>query len=84
MDLFEIAERLDADEKLKLKYRWIVKSGDGPPHRETVRFDKLLDVEPERGSLFVSFGDGDVIWVSAQEALEVMPDDGVYGEAAGH
>ncbi|MDO8586883.1 MAG: hypothetical protein Q7T82_07560 [Armatimonadota bacterium] len=84
MDLVNIAERLDADEKLKLKYRCFVKSGYGQPHRETVRFDKLLDVEPERGVLFVSFDDRDVIWVHIQEALEILPDDGVYGEAAGY
>ena len=49
-----------------------------------VRTDKLLDVEPENDVLFVSFEDRDVIWVKLNEAIEVLPDDGVYGEAAGH
>lgn len=82
MDLVEIAERLDAEEKLKLKYRCVVKKKKNES-AEVVRIDRLLDVEPEQGVLFVSFADRDVIWIRVQEALEVMPDDGKYGEAAG-
>ena len=84
MDLVEIAERLDAEEQLKLKYRCFVKTGDGQQRKETVRIDKLLDVEPEKGTLFVSFADRDVIYVHVQEAIETLPDDGIYGEAAGY
>ena len=84
MDLVEIGERLDADEQLKLRYRCFTKTANGEPHGNVVRVDKLLDVEPERGTLFVSFADSDVIWVRVEEAIEVLPDDGVYGEAASH
>jgi hypothetical protein len=82
MDLVEIAERLDAEEKLKLKYRCFVKKKK--VSTEVVRVDRLLDVEPEQGVLFVSFDDRDVIWIKVQEAIEVMSDDGKYGEAAGY
>ncbi|MDO8683997.1 MAG: hypothetical protein Q7N50_11005 [Armatimonadota bacterium] len=82
MDLVKIAERLDAEEKLKLKYRRFVSKGD--EQTQAVRMDKLLDVEPEQGLLFVSFDDRDIIWVRVEEAIEALPDDGVYGEAAGH
>jgi hypothetical protein len=84
MDLLKIAEQLDAEEKLKLKYKCFVKGGDAESQSQVVRVDKLLDVEPEQGVLFVSFGDRDVIWIRVQEAIEVLPDDGVYGEAASH
>ena len=82
MDLVEIGQRLDADEQLKVKYRCFMKAGDASPPNHVVRVDKLLDVEPERGLLFVSFADRDVIWVRMEEAIEVLPDDGIYGEAA--
>ena len=82
MDLLSIAERLDAEEKLKLKYNCLVRAGSGQEHTQCVRIDKLLDVEPENDILFVSFDDRDVIWVRSEEAIEVLPDDGIYGETA--
>lgn len=82
MNLVEIAERLDQEEKLKLKYKCLVKTGSGSTSAQVVRIDKLLDVEPDSGMLFVSFCDRDVIWVRVDEAIEAMTDDGVYGEAA--
>ena len=82
MDLVKIAERLDAEEQLKLKYKTPVAIG-GSWQSPIVRMDKLLDVEPERDTLFVSFR-GEAIWIRIDEALEVLPDDGVYGEATDH
>jgi len=84
MDLVDVAQRLDAEEKLKLKYRYLVRHGAIGEHTEVVREDRLLDVEPEKDVFFVSFDDRDVIWIKADEAIDVLPDDGIYGETAGH
>lgn len=80
MDLAQIDERLDAEEQLKLKYKF--STGRPGADAQVVRMDKLLDVEPESGIFFVSFDDRDVFWVKVEEAIEVLPDDGVYGEAS--
>ena len=79
MDLVEIAERLDAEEQLKLRYITSAKAYGA----SVVREDKLLDVEPERDTLFVLFR-GEPIWIRKDEAIEILPDDGVYGEATDH
>ena len=75
IDLSDIAARLDADENLKLTYRFPVSSGSGEVTYET-RTAKLLDVAEESGLLYVRH-DGEVIWVKIDEALEVLPDS--YG-----
>jgi hypothetical protein len=72
IDLSDIAARLDADEKLKLTYRFPVSSGSGSVIYET-RTAKLLDVA-EDCSLFYVRHEGEVIWVKVEEALEVLPD----------
>ena len=79
MNLVEIAERLDAEEQLKLRYRTPTSIGG----RSVIREDKLLDVEPERDTLFVLF-QGEAIWIRKDEAIETLPDDGIYGEATDH
>lgn len=77
MDLETIAQRLDANEKLKVKYRLPVKDASGETTWQ-VRVDKLLDVDVERSMLYVAFEGNSVIWVKKEEAIEVSPDDGVY------
>lgn len=70
MDLSNVAARLDADEKLKLTYRFPVSSGDGTVKYE-VRTAKLLDVAVESNLLYVNHED-EVIWVKLDEAIEVI------------
>ncbi len=77
MKLESIAQRLDANEKLKVKYRLPVKAEDGSVSWQ-VRTDKLLDVDVERRMLYVAFQGDSVIWVKHDEAVEVSEDDGVY------
>lgn len=72
MDLSEIAARLDADEKLKLTYRFPVSSGNGTVRYEA-RTAKLLDVAVESGLLYVNHED-EVIWIKLNEAVEVVPE----------
>lgn len=72
IDLSDIAARLDADEKLKLTYRFPVSSGTGAVSYET-RTAKLLDVAEESSLLYVRH-EGEIIWVKMEEALEVLPD----------
>lgn len=72
IDLSDIAARLDADEKLKLTYRFPVSSGSGSVTYET-RTAKLLDVAEESSLLYVRH-EGEVIWVKVEEALDVLPD----------
>ena len=72
IDLSDIAARLDADEKLKLTYRFPVSSGSGNVTYET-RTAKLLDIA-EDSSLFYVRHEGEVIWVKIDEALEVIAD----------
>ncbi len=77
MDLQTVSQRLDANEKLKVKYRVPVREDDGSVSMQE-RVDKLLDVDLERKMLYVAFEGNSVIWVNAGEALDVQPDDGVY------
>ena len=72
IDLSDIAARLDAEERLKLTYRFPVSVGGGTVRYET-RTARLLDVEEESNLLYVRH-EGEVIWVKIDEALEVMPD----------
>ena len=74
MDLTDIAARLDADEKLRLSYRFPVRLADGDVTFET-RQGELLDVAEESGLLYVSHR-GEVIWVKLEEALEIKPQTG--------
>jgi len=72
MDLSDIAARLDADERLKLTYRFPVSSGSGAVRYET-RTARLLDVAEDADLLYVRH-EGEVIWVKVDEAIEVLPD----------
>lgn len=78
MDLESVARRLDANEKLKVKYRASTSDADGAVVWR-VRVDRLLDVDTDRKMLYVAFENNSVIWVKADEAVEIQPDDGVYG-----
>ena len=69
VDLADIAARLDADEKLQLKYKIRVRSADGGVAYET-RTGQLLDVAEEPRLLYVRHQD-QVIWVKLDEAIEV-------------
>lgn len=70
IDLSDVATRLDADERLRLTYRFPVSSGNG-----TVKYEvctaKLLDVAVESNLLYVNHDD-EVIWIKLEEAVEVV------------
>lgn len=72
VDLVDIAARLDADEKLKLKYRFPVRLADGQVEYE-LRTGRLLDIAEEAKLLYVSH-QNEVIWVKLDEAVDVVPD----------
>jgi hypothetical protein len=73
VDLAKVAARLDADEKLKLVYRFPVSSADGQVEHE-VREGKLLDVAEDARLLYV-LHNGDVIWVKVGEVVSVEKQD---------
>lgn len=72
IDLYDIAARLEADEKLKLTYRFPVSTGKGSVMYET-RTANLLDVAEESNLLYVRH-EGEVIWIKVDEAIEVLSD----------
>ncbi|MCL5103222.1 MAG: hypothetical protein M1133_03785 [Armatimonadetes bacterium] len=72
VDLVEVAARLETEEKLKITYRFPVRSASGDVTYETRQGD-LLDVAEEAGLLYVSHR-GDVIWVKIEEVVEITPD----------
>ena len=72
-DLEELALRLEAEEKLRLRYRWPVRAYGGGVVEYEERVDPLLDVAEETGVLFVS-QDGEVMKVHLHEAIEVLLD----------
>lgn len=72
VDLRSIAERLDADEKLRLTYRFPVRVADGDVEFE-IRTGKLLDVAEEAKLLYVSH-EGEVIWIKVDEIVAVEPE----------
>ena len=73
VDLSKVAARLEADEELKLVYRFPVSSAAGKVEHE-VREGKLLDVAEEAKLLYVSHR-GDVIWVKLDEVVSVEKQD---------
>ncbi len=72
VDLNDIAARLEADEKLRLKYRFPVSSAEGTVDYET-REGRLLDVAEDAKLLYVSHR-GEVLWIKLEEAIEVIAD----------
>ena len=74
VDLSDVNARLDADEKLELKYRFPVRSADGEVEYET-RKGKLLDVAEEARLLYVSH-EGEILWIKLEEAVEIIPGSG--------
>lgn len=72
MDLTDVAARLDAEERLKLTYRFPVSLGDGTVRYE-MRTAKLLDVAVESNLLYVNHDD-EVIWVKMDEAVDISPE----------
>lgn len=72
IDLSTVAARLDADERLKLTYRFPVSASNGTVRQE-VRTAKLLDVALESNILYVNHED-EVIWVKLDEAIEIVPE----------
>ena len=73
MDLTEVAARLDADEKLAVKYRFPVSSANGTVEYQT-REGNVLDVAEESQRLYVSHN-GDVIWIKADEVVSISTRD---------
>ena len=74
VDLSDVNTRLDADEKLELKYRFPVRSANGEVQYET-RTGKLLDVAEEARLLYVSH-EGEILWIKLEEAVEVTAGSG--------
>jgi hypothetical protein len=74
IDISDVAARLDADEKLKLTYRFPVRSKGGQIDIVT-REGKLLDVAEEANLYYVLHKD-EVIWVKPEEVVSLTPDDG--------
>lgn len=74
MDLQAVAQRLESKEKLRVRYRLHTRGPDGSATCQ-VRVDRLLDVDCDRQTLYVSFEDDSVRWVQADEAIEVVEDD---------
>jgi hypothetical protein len=72
VDLANIAARLDADEKFRVKYQFPVRSADGQVTHE-VREGSLMDVAEHTGTIWVSC-EGQPIWVKNDEILEIIPD----------
>lgn len=72
VDLFDIAARLEAEEKLRLRYRFPVSSADGQVSYET-REGKLLDVAEDAKLFYVSHR-GEVLWVKMEEVIDVIAD----------
>lgn len=77
VDLADIAARLDAEERLKVRYKLPERGSYGGGETRLERVGKLLDVEEDSRRLFVS-QENSVIWIKAEEAIEVLPDDGLY------
>ena len=71
VDLSDVNARLDADEKLELKYRFPVRSANGEVEYET-RKGELLDVAEEARLLYVSH-EGEILWIKVEEAVEITP-----------
>ncbi len=69
VDLSELAARLDADDRIIVKYRFPVRSAGGNIEYE-IRTDRLLDVAEEAKLLYVSHA-GEVIWIKQEEVIEV-------------
>ena len=82
MDLASIDEKLVAGEALKIKYRYPVEDS-GRGSRFGVRTDRLLDVSLDLERFYTKFRGDEPIWVSAEEMIEIVPDDGVYEELPG-
>lgn len=79
MDLASIDERLVAGEALKIKYRYPVEDG-GRGTKFGVRTDKLLDVSVDLGRFYTKFRGDAAIWLTGDEVIEIVPDDGIYEE----
>ena len=73
VDLSEIADKLDRDEKLTVTYRFPV-STNGDTQFET-RTGRLLDVAAEAKLLYVSY-EGQVIWIKDNEVISLTPEEG--------
>lgn len=69
LDISNIAERLDSDEKLELTYRLPVKTPGGRTEFD-MRTGRILDVA-EEAKLFYVESDNGVIWVKLEEAVEI-------------
>ena len=81
MDVRSVEARLEAGEKLKIKYRYPCETGgDKCCPRQGVRSDKLLDVSTELERFYTNFRGETPIWLEAKEVIEIVPDDEVYEE----
>lgn len=79
MDVNSIAQRLDAGESLKVKYRYPQDSGDATNTTVYgVRSDKLVDVSVKLKRFYTKFRGKTPVWIEADEVLHITTDDGIY------
>ena len=71
MDLDDLADRLERNEVLHLRYLCPLRSSNGGDVRCEERVGELLDVEVETGRLFVRCN-GVVIWIKPEEAIALI------------
>lgn len=76
MDVKAIERRLEAGEKLKIKYRYPRDTEKGT--KWGVRSDKLVDVSSELKRFYTTFRGDTPIWLKADEVIEISPDDCQY------
>jgi hypothetical protein len=78
MDVKSIEHRLEAGEKLKIKYRYPLETYGANEARHGLRTDKLVDVSVDLERFYTNFRGGTPIWLNIDEVIEIVPDDGVY------
>ena len=84
MNIASVERRLEAGEKLKIKYKYPIEAGETVSRSQCgMRSDKLLDVSTELQRLYVNFRGMIPIWLKVDEVIEITPDDGVYEDFVG-
>lgn len=80
MDIAEIERRLQAGEKLKIRYRY--PQGGSQIRRDVYgeRTDKLMDVSTELDRFYTLFRGTTPIWLESDEIVEIAEDDEIYQE----
>ena len=74
IDLTALAERLERDEALLLKYLCPLQTANGTSMRYEERVGDLLDVAVETDRLFVRCN-SQVIWIKPEEVIDLIEDN---------